>query len=151
MTRLILTVKKTGAADWPGWEVTRKNMKLITMVYILNATLLLLHEIESAYEKEWEILKLPGKISGFLLLHIPIILFIFYGLIELEQLSAFGLIAGIILGIGGLIPFVVHKIFVKRSGHFDRFISNSLIYLNVLSGGFLLYLSWGTLLTNFTK
>ncbi|MFH2067639.1 MAG: DUF6713 family protein [Pseudomonadota bacterium] len=126
-------------------------MKLITMIYILNATLLLLHEIESAYEKEWEILRLPGKITGFLLLHIPIILFIFYGLIELEQLSSFGLIAGIILGIGGIIPFFVHKIFVKRSGHFDQFISNSLIYLNVLSGGFLLYLSWGTLLTDFTK
>jgi len=36
-------------------------MKAITLLYIVNATLLLLHEIESAYEKEWEILKLPGK------------------------------------------------------------------------------------------
>ena len=41
-------------------------MKAITLLYIVNATLLLLHEIESAYEKEWEILKLPGKITGFL-------------------------------------------------------------------------------------
>jgi hypothetical protein len=37
------------------------------MLYILNSTLLLIHEIESACEKEWEILKLPGKISGFLI------------------------------------------------------------------------------------
>jgi len=29
--------------------------------------MLLLHEIESGYEKEWEILTLPGKITGFLL------------------------------------------------------------------------------------
>ncbi len=57
-------------------------MRLITLLYIINATLLLLHEIESAYEKEWEILKLPGKITGFLLLHIPIIVLLFYGLIE---------------------------------------------------------------------
>ena len=49
----------------------------LIVFYILNATLLLLHEIESAYEKEWEILKLPGKITGFLLMHIPIILFLF--------------------------------------------------------------------------
>ncbi len=116
-------------------------MKLITMIYILNSTLLILHEIESAYEKEWEILNLPGKITGFLLLHIPIILIIFYGLIELEMLSTIGLIFGIILGIGGIIPFLVHKIFVKRSGHFDLIISNWVIYLNAFVGVFLVCLS----------
>jgi Family of unknown function (DUF6713) len=94
------------------------------MVYILNSTLLLLHEIESAYEKEWEILKLPGKITGFLLLHIPIILIISYGVIEIEKLSTIGLIFSIILGIGGIIPFLIHKIFVRRITHFNRLISN---------------------------
>ena len=38
---------------------------MLIFLYILNATILLLHEIESGYEKEWEILKLPGKITGF--------------------------------------------------------------------------------------
>ena len=116
-------------------------MKIITTVYILNSTLLLLHEIESAYEKEWEILKLPGKISGFLILHIPIILVIFYGLIEIERLSMIGLILGIILGVGGIIPFLVHKVVVKRKGHFNRLISNAVIYLNVLLGVLLAYLA----------
>jgi len=111
------------------------------MIYILNATVLLLHEIESAYENEWEILKLPVGITGFLLLHIPILLFIFYGLIEIDRLSTVGLVSGIILGLGGLIPFLVHKVIVRRDNHFNRFISNSLIYLNVISGGFLFYLS----------
>lgn len=36
-------------------------MKAITLLYIVNATLLVLHEIESAYEKEWDILKLPVR------------------------------------------------------------------------------------------
>ena len=40
-------------------------MKTLTLIYI-NASLPLLHEIESAYVREWEILKLPGKITGFL-------------------------------------------------------------------------------------
>ena len=53
---------------------SKYRMKLIATLYMLNSTPMLLHEIESAYEREWEILKLPGKISGFLLLHIPIIL-----------------------------------------------------------------------------
>lgn len=52
-------------------------MKAITILYMLNATLLLLHEIESGYEREWEILGLPGKLAGFLILHVPVILFLF--------------------------------------------------------------------------
>ena len=113
----------------------------MTWLYILNATLLLLHEIESAYEKEWEILKLPGKITGFLLLHVPIIILVFYGLIEIEKSTVVGLIFGIILGIGGIIPFIVHKMLVKKIGHFNLIISNTIIYLNVLSGLSLLLFS----------
>jgi len=102
-----------------------------------------LHEIESAYEKEWEILKLPGKITGFLLMHIPIMFIIFYGLLELEKNSTVGFIFSFILGVGGFIPFLVHKLFVKRIGHFDRIFSNIIIYLNVFSGAVLLYLMLG--------
>jgi hypothetical protein len=109
-------------------------MKLVTIFYILNATLLLLHEIESAYEKEWEILKIPGKITVFLILHIPIILLLFYGLLEIENQSQRGLMLGIITGIAGVIPFLVHKIFVRRKDHFNLLISNILIYLNIVTG-----------------
>lgn len=116
-------------------------MKLITLIYVLNSTLLLLHEIESAYEKEWEILNLPGKISGFLAMHVPIILLIFYGLIELEKLSRAGLAISLVLGLGGTIPFLVHKVFIKRRTHFDRLFSNIVIYLNVLFGVALIFLS----------
>lgn len=116
-------------------------MKIITMLYIVNATLLLLHEIESAYEKEWEILKLPGKITGFLLLHIPIIILIFFGLIEIVKTSTVGLIIGIIMGISGVMPFIVHKIIVRKKNHFNLLISDAIIYLNVLSGVSLSFLS----------
>ena len=116
-------------------------MTVISILYILNSTLLILHEIESAYEKEWEILKLPGKITGFLLIHIPIILILFYGLTEIEKLSTAGLIIGFITGVGGIIPFLVHKVFVKRSNKFNLLISNVLIYVNVISGVLLAYLS----------
>ena len=115
-------------------------MKLITMFYILNSTLLLLHEIESAYEKEWEIRKLPGKITGFLFLHIPIILIIFYGLLEIEKLSKIGLMLGMILGIGGIFPFLVHKVFVRRKGQFNLLISNAVIYSNAVCGAILVCL-----------
>ena len=116
-------------------------MKALTILYIVNATLLLLHEIESAYEKEWEILKLPGNISGFLLLHIPIIILLFYGLIEIEKSTTIGLIFGIILGIGGVIPSIVHKVLFNTPDQFNLPISNVIIYLNVLSGISLIFLS----------
>ena len=116
-------------------------MKALTWLYMMNATLLLLHEIESAYEKEWEILKLPGSITGFLLLHIPVIMLIFYGLIEIEKSSMIGMTLGILLGIGGVIPFIVHKIIFKTPDHFGLLISNAIIYLNILTGISLLFFS----------
>ncbi|HPD55954.1 MAG TPA: hypothetical protein P5294_05025 [Smithellaceae bacterium] len=109
-------------------------MNLLTIFYIINATLLLLHEIESAYEREWEILKIPGRITFFLILHIPIILILFYGLLEIEKQSQIGLWLGIITGIGGMIPFLVHKIFVKRKESFNLLISNIIIFANVATG-----------------
>ncbi|HCY87826.1 MAG TPA: hypothetical protein DHV36_22005, partial [Desulfobacteraceae bacterium] len=93
-----------------------------------------LHEIESAYEREWKLLGLLGKITGFLLLHIPIILLLLYGLVEIEKRTAAGFILGILLGLGGVIPFIVHKIFFKRPDQFNLPISNAIIYLNMLSG-----------------
>jgi hypothetical protein len=109
-------------------------MKLITIIFVLNATLLLLHEIESAFEKEWEILKLPGRITGFLLLHIPLILLLFYGAIEIDKQTQIGTILGLITGIGGVIPFLVHKLLKKVEDRFDRVISNVLIYTNIITG-----------------
>jgi hypothetical protein len=109
-------------------------MTVLTLIYIINATLLLLHEIESGYVKEWEILKLPGKITGFLLLHIPVILILFWGAVELGKQSTTGSIIALIAGVGGLLPFVVHKILVKKKGYFESTASNVIIYLNILAG-----------------
>jgi len=109
-------------------------MSILIIFYILNATLLLLHEIESAYEKEWEILKLPGEITGFLLLHIPIIFLLFFGSVELYKQTTIGMVIGIITGAGGFIPFVVHKLLVRRKESFNKPISNIIIILNIFSG-----------------
>ena len=116
-------------------------MKLITMIYILNATFILLHEIEAAYEKEWQILKLPGKITGFLLMHIPIILILFFGAIEISNSSKTGYILGIVTGIGGILPFAIHKIIIKKKESFNRPISLIIIYSNFILGHIVMLLS----------
>ena len=45
-------------------------------LYLTNAVLLINHEIDSAYWKEWELFRLPGGIAGFLLLHSPLLHFL---------------------------------------------------------------------------
>lgn len=121
-------------------------MASITVFFLINATLLLLHEIESSFEKEWEILKLPGKITGFLLLHIPIILLLFYGALEIDKQTPMGFIIGAITGIGGIIPFVVHKVVKKVKDRFNHVISDVIIYLNIITGIILAVLSLGQLI-----
>ena len=107
---------------------------MIIVFYILHVTLLLLHEIESGYEKEWEILKLPGKITGFLLLHIPIImllLLLFYCIIEYPGIRS---LISIIIGFTGFIPYLVHKVIINRKEHFNKIISNIIIMGNIITG-----------------
>ena len=111
-----------------------RNMDLIVLVYILNLTLLLLHEIESAYWKEWEILKLPGGITGFIIIHFPLIILLLYGLVELNEQTLTGYIFSIITGIAGVIPFLIHNTLVRVKGKFQLFISQFIIYLNLISG-----------------
>jgi len=107
---------------------------MFVFFYIINVTLLLSHEIESGYEKEWEILKLPGKITGFLLFHIPIIIIFFYGLYCIIQYPQIKLIISLITGVSGFIPFLVHKIIVNKKEYFNRRISNIIIFGNIFSG-----------------
>jgi hypothetical protein len=107
---------------------------------MINAMLLVLHEIESAYWKEWEILKLPGHITGFIIIHIPILLLMLYGLIEVEKQSPSGNIFGLVFGTGGLAPFIVHSLLAKKENRFNLVISRILIYSNAVSGSLLLIL-----------
>lgn len=109
-------------------------MGLVIGLYILTLTLLILHEIESAYWEEWKILHLPGRITGFLLMHFPLFILLFYGLLELYLTTTTGLIAGIVCGISGIIPLLVHNLLVRREGKFQLPISQIIIWFSAVSG-----------------
>jgi hypothetical protein len=83
-------------------------------VYLINSVLLINHEIDSAYWKEWDLFKLPGGITGFLILHIPIVFLVIYGLILVFQQTFPGLIFSLVLSISGLFAFTVHTIYIKK-------------------------------------
>ena len=88
--------------------------ELLFWIYLVNSVLLINHEIDSAYWKEWELFKLPGGITGFLLLHIPLVFLILYGLILVFQNSFAGLIFSLVLSFAGIFAFAIHTFFIKK-------------------------------------
>jgi len=88
-------------------------------LYFANAILLIIHEIESAYWKEWELFKMKGGVTFFLVLHFPIVAAIMYGLLELYQSSLVGIIFSIVICLGGIFAFSIHTYFIRK-GH-DEF------------------------------
>lgn len=87
---------------------------LLFWLYLANAVLLINHEIDSAYWKEWELFRLPGGITGFLLLHFPLLFFILYGLTLVSGRSPAGLVFSLLLCGGGLFAFSIHSYFLRK-------------------------------------
>jgi hypothetical protein len=88
--------------------------ELLLWLYLVNAVLLISHEIDSAYWKEWELFKLPGGINGFLIIHFPLLFLVLYGLILVHKRSFAGLIFSLVLCLGGLFAFFIHIYFIKK-------------------------------------
>jgi chromate transport protein ChrA len=109
---------------------------ILLWVYLINAVLLILHEIDSAYWKEWELFRLPGGVTAFLLVHIPILLLVLYGLVLVAQRTAAGLVLSLILGLAGVFAFSIHAYFIRRGR--DEF--KSPISLAILVATFVLSL-----------
>jgi hypothetical protein len=88
--------------------------EILFWLYLVNAVLLINHEIDSAYWKEWELFKLPGGITGFLVIHFPLLFLVLYGLILVYKQSNVGLIFSLLLSFGGLFAFCIHMFFIKK-------------------------------------
>ena len=87
---------------------------LLFWLYMVNAVLLITHEIDSAYWKEWELFKLRGGVTGFLLLHLPLVFLVMWGSILVFQQSFAGLIMSLILSLAGIFAFTIHTIFIRK-------------------------------------
>jgi hypothetical protein len=106
---------------------------LLLWLYLANSVLLINHEIDSAYWKEWELFKLPGGITGFLLLHFPLLLFILWGLVFISSHSSSGNIFSLILSLGGIFAFAIHAYFLRKGRkEFDQPISKCILAATLL-------------------
>jgi len=86
----------------------------LVWLYILNAALLIVHEIESAYREEWKLFKLPGGLPFFLLLHVPLVVLVLFGLVQIQQQTLAGFILSLVLALAGIFAFTIHTIFIAR-------------------------------------
>jgi hypothetical protein len=102
-------------------------------LYLANTLVLIVHEIDSAYWKEWELFHLPGREPGFLLLHFPLLFPVLYGLVLVDRGAFAGLILSLILCGGGLFAFSIHTYFIRR-GHpeFKTPVSRGILWATLL-------------------
>jgi hypothetical protein len=117
-------------------------------LYMMNAILLIIHEIDSAFWKEWELFKLPGGIGGFLIMHVPLLFLILYGLVLVAEQSFLGLIVSLILCAGGIFAFCIHTVFIRRGRHefntpISRFILSMILGVSAIQAALTLYILFG--------
>lgn len=119
-------------------------MSLLFWIYVVNATLLINHEIDSAYWQEWKLLNPDDRngINGFLLLHFPMILFVLLGLVMVYKQSPTGYIMSLILAAGGIFAFVFHYYHLRKGRpEFNTVLSKSIIIATFIVSVFQLVLT----------
>jgi hypothetical protein len=87
---------------------------ILFWIYFINLIVLIIHEIESAYWQEWNLFKLPGGLTGFLILHLPLLIIVLLGLIEMHKETTWGLICSLILSVSGIFAYFIHNHFIKN-------------------------------------
>ena len=88
-------------------------------LYIIVFTLLIVHEIDSAFWKEWELFHLPGGIQLFDVIHIVLLPIFIIGYGVLVSNTDKGIKFSLLLGVLGILAFVIHSIFMSIG--FDQF------------------------------
>ena len=118
-------------------------VSMVVWVYILNSTLLIVHEIDSAYWKEWELFRLPGEIAGFLAIHLLLVGLIMYGLIEVFLGSSIGYYINGIVALSGVFAFSIHTYFIRQGNQqFKTTVSQMLLYAFLAASIMQLYLAY---------
>jgi hypothetical protein len=99
-------------------------------LYVITATILVVHEIDSGIEKEWDLFHLPGGSGGFVLIHLPLIFLLILGAVKIAQGMASGWwYSGLFAG-AGLAGTLLHTVFIMRGdSRFHSLVSRLLIIL----------------------
>lgn len=117
-------------------------MDTLTLVYLVNAVLLVVHEVDSGYQKEWKLFRIPGGAPIFILLHIPLVGLILFGLLETSNGTLLGYILSILVSCGGLFAFGIHTYFIRiGNSEFTSLVSQGVLYAILATSIVQLYLT----------
>jgi hypothetical protein len=120
------------------------NGSLLFWIYMANAVILLVHEIDSAYWQEWKLLNPDDKngINGFLILHIPMVFLILLGLVYVYEDKFVGFIISLILSAGGLFAYFFHFYHLRKGRlEFNTVISKGIIISTLIISVFQIVLT----------
>lgn len=87
---------------------------LLFWLYLVNAIFLINHEIDSGYQKEWELIGMPGGITLFLSLHFPLLFIFLWGLVLVYMERTAGLVLSAILSAVGIFALAIHTYFIRK-------------------------------------
>jgi uncharacterized membrane protein len=105
-------------------------MDLLFWIYIVNAVILINHEIDSAYWQEWKLINPNDKngINGFILMHFPMLFIILFGLVLVYDHRLSGYVISLVLAAGGLFAFFFHFYHLRKGKpEFNSVLSKALI------------------------
>jgi hypothetical protein len=93
---------------------------ILSWLYLLNATVLIAHQIDSAYWHEWDLFGMPGGIQLNLLLNIPLVMLVLFGQQCLTQGRTAGIVCSWLLVVGGLFAVSIHSYFLLQGDNSFR-------------------------------
>ncbi len=104
-------------------------------VYFYTMSVLIFHQIDAAYWKEWEMFYLPGGLQGYLLFNIIAIPVVLVGYKKVVTRSADAKIYSYICGSLGILTFIIHATFaIFGAEQFNLPLSIFIIVLCLISG-----------------
>jgi hypothetical protein len=89
-------------------------MTKLESLYLVTITLLIAHQIDSAYWQEWNLFGMSGEIQSFVLSNVPLVFVFVYGLIRLVKAPRVGARFGLALAVVGTAAFFIHAWFLLQ-------------------------------------
>ena len=97
--------------------------------YIAVATLLVLHQIDAVYYREWEMFLLPGGYLSYMVFNLLAFPFVLFGLNQVSIHHKNAKLWSFLVAALGLITFLIHSLFFLFGGRFELLGSKIIIYL----------------------
>lgn len=100
------------SATMAGSERKKERHAQIANIYLVNAVVLISHEIDSAYWREWELFRLPGGIQLFLILNLLLVGLVLWGYRSVLLWTRGARAFSYLLAFLGLLAVLIHGIFL---------------------------------------